>query len=65
MDNIQAAVGLIFVSVVIFAAYTLFAKEEDPETGEQTDHRDKDFGVGFFVWLGALILVIVAIEALR
>lgn len=40
-------------------------KEEDPTTGEQTDLRDKDFGVGFFVWLGALILVIVAIEVLR
>lgn len=51
--------------VVIYAGYTLVAKEEDPETGEQTDHMDKEFGVGFFVWLGALILVIAAIEALR
>ena len=51
--------------MVFYAGYTLVAKEEVPETGEQTDHLDKDFGVGFFVWLGALILVIAAIAALR
>lgn len=65
MDNIQATFWLIVVGVVIYAAYTIFAKEEDPATGEERDHSDKSFGVGFFVWLGALILVIVAIEALR
>jgi hypothetical protein len=65
MDNIQATFWLIVVCVVIYAAYTLFAKEEDPTTGKQVDHHDKSFGTGFFVWLGALVLVIVAIEALR
>ena len=31
------------------------AKEEDPTTGEEGDHSDKGFCVGFFVWLGAFM----------